>query len=118
MMVALALVEGGAIFAALCVSAVGGGWSVPGGWRGVAVVVVTALALSVCGAGALYFHDAYDPRVVPDFGRFASRLPRCLLTILVALAPVYALVPGSRIAVTYSPSPFWRAARLRRSSLT
>ena len=99
MMVALALIEGGAIFAALCVSAVVGGWSVPSGWPGVPVVVVTALALSVCGAGALYFHDAYDPRVVPDFGRFASRLPRCLLTILVALAPVYALVPGSRIAV-------------------
>ena len=41
MMVALALVEAGAIFAALCVSAVVGEWSVPGGWRGVAVVEVT-----------------------------------------------------------------------------
>src|SRR5262245_40003778 len=97
MMAALALVDAGAIFAAVCAAALAGWWSFPGGPSGIATVLSTAMALSLLGVGALYFHDAYDPRVVRSFGRFASRLPRSLLTIAVPLALLDVVVPASRM---------------------
>ena len=99
MMGALALVEGSVVFLALCGACLAGAWPVPNGTPGAAIAAVTALALSLLGVGALYFHDAYDPRVVPGVGRFASRLPRCLITVVVPLAPLWAIVPSSRVPV-------------------
>ena len=99
MMVALALVEGSAIFFALCAAGLSGMWSVsnrPGANLG---VVVAAVGLSLVGVGALYFHDAYEPRVVPRFGSFASRVPRCLATVGVLLAPLGAMAPHARVPV-------------------
>src|SRR5262249_34972944 len=96
MMAALARVDACAIFAVVCSAALAGWWSIPGGVFGVAAVLATGAILSLLGIGALYFHDAYDPRVVPGFGRFASRLPRCLLAVAVLLAPLAVLVPASR----------------------
>jgi exopolysaccharide biosynthesis polyprenyl glycosylphosphotransferase len=100
MMVALALVEGSVIFLALCAACLAGVWSVASGPSGSAVAAGTALALSVIGLGALYFHDAYDPRVVPTLGRFALRLPRSLVTMAVPLVPLCVLAPSSRAPVT------------------
>jgi exopolysaccharide biosynthesis polyprenyl glycosylphosphotransferase len=94
MMMVLAFVEGGAFFATACAA----GWSSPRGWSGAVAVLLTALALSMCGVGTLYFHDAYDPRAIPGFRRFVSRLPRCLVVALILLAPLALLVPGSRVS--------------------
>jgi exopolysaccharide biosynthesis polyprenyl glycosylphosphotransferase len=99
MMVLLAFVEGSVIFAALCAACLAGAWSVPSGLYGAAIAAGTAVALSVIGVGALYFHDAYDPRVVPGIGRFASRLPRSLVTIAVPLAPLCVVAPSCRVPV-------------------
>jgi len=59
-------------------------------------VMPFALALTICGLGALYFHDAYDARVVADLGR---PVRRSSLTLLVLLAPLAGALPSSRIPV-------------------
>ena len=90
MMATLALLEGTVLFAAVWMAAC---WSE--GWTAVSVVPF-ALALTVCGLGALYFHDAYDTRVAQDFGR---RVLRSALALLVLLAPLAVMLPSSRIPV-------------------
>ncbi len=95
----LALVDGAAVFAALCAATVLGWWPVPSGWQSVAGAAGTAVALSFGSVGLLYFYDAYDARVVPTFGRFASRLSRCLVTALVPFALLWVLFPSRRAPV-------------------
>ncbi len=98
-MAVVALVEGGAVFAALCAARVLGWWPVASGWQSVASAAGTAVALSLGSIGVLYFYDAYDARVVPTFGRFASRLSGCLVTACVLFAPLWVLFPSGRVPV-------------------
>src|SRR5215469_1332537 len=96
-MIALALAEGCLCFAAVYVAALSGAGRPPTDWRGTLFAVVTALAFSACGVGALYLQYTYDPRVVPDFETFAARLPRSVAIMLVPLAPLAVLSPHTRV---------------------
>jgi len=90
MMATLALLESTVLFGVVWMTA---WWSEDG----TAVNVVPfALALTVCGLGALYFHDAYDARVAKDHAR---PVLRSAFTLLVLLAPLAVVLPSSRISV-------------------
>jgi len=89
-MATLALLESTVLFGVVWMAA---WWSEDG----TAVNVVPfALALTVCGLGALYFHDAYDARVAKDHAR---PVLRSAFTLLVLLAPLALVLPSRRISV-------------------
>ena len=78
MMAALAVLEGTTLFVVAWMAA----WWAEGATA--VSVMPFAFALTICGLGALYFHDAYDPRVAKDL---AHPVRRSTLTLLVLLSP-------------------------------
>jgi exopolysaccharide biosynthesis polyprenyl glycosylphosphotransferase len=86
MMMALALLEGAAIFAA----ALAAEW-----WCGSiesdARAVVTALVLATIAIGTLYFHDAYDARTARLIER---RFVRCAFGVVAILTPIAVTLPS------------------------
>ena len=109
MISALAVVEGGAIFGALCTALLG--WHHEPGDERRAVVV--ALGLAAATLVALYYAGAYDLRAVP--GRLGSRLLRALLFAALPLGVISLFVPGVvltlavTLALTVALLPLLRA---------
>ena len=98
MALALALLEGGSLFAA--VSGAIFIWAHPLPMNGfdVLAVLAKALTLSLCCAVSFYYNDLYDLRIVRSFGEFASRLLQAFGVAFVFLAAFYALLPASKIS--------------------
>src|SRR2546423_13807713 len=89
----LAVVEIGSIFAAVWAMLVGGLGPVGPGRGVMTAALAEALALSLSCLVAFYFNNLYDLRVVPSFGRFASRLPASVSLAMIMLAGFYYLAP-------------------------
>jgi exopolysaccharide biosynthesis polyprenyl glycosylphosphotransferase len=89
----LALVEMGSIFAAVWAMLLVGLGPVLTSGGAMTAGLGEALALSVSCLVAFYFNNLYDLRVVPSFGRFASRLPGSVTLAVIMLAGFYHLAP-------------------------
>lgn len=89
----LALVEMGAIFAAVWVMLLGGLGPVLASSGAVTAALGQAAALSVSCLVAFYFNNLYDFRVVPSFRPFASRLPGSVSLAVIMVAGFYHLAP-------------------------
>jgi exopolysaccharide biosynthesis polyprenyl glycosylphosphotransferase len=99
----LAAVEGLAMFAALCL--VNLGLPLPAfsqGFTQTATVLGLSAALAVDALVALYYADCYELRVVPNLGRFLTRLPRAMVLLSGPLAAAYVLYPDTRAAVVWT----------------
>jgi exopolysaccharide biosynthesis polyprenyl glycosylphosphotransferase len=55
-------------------------------------LLAPAATLSVCCAVAFYYNDLYDFRTVRRFQEFASRLPRCVMIVMILSVPLYGVV--------------------------
>jgi exopolysaccharide biosynthesis polyprenyl glycosylphosphotransferase len=86
MAIVLALLEGGALFAALWLMGLVAPWPAAAavGWPGV---------LAVSAITALYYTDCYDLRRVSSVSRFAPRLLRCVALASVPLGAYSVVVP-------------------------
>ena len=95
---ALALLEGGSIFAASW--AIAFVWLGPrlADWTSLAPILAQAAGFSFGCVVAFYYNDLYDLGIVPTFERFVTRLPRAIALSVVLLAPFYALLPGEHVA--------------------
>ena len=89
----LALVEMGAIFAAVWVMLLGGLGPVLASSGAVTAALGQAVTLSVSCLVAFYFNNLYDFRVVPSFWPFASRLPGSVSLAVIMVAGFYHLAP-------------------------
>jgi exopolysaccharide biosynthesis polyprenyl glycosylphosphotransferase len=94
MTLALALLEAGAIFAAWCAATVLRQPLFWHGWADAASTVAVAGTLALATIAALYYGDCYELRMVPDVGRFATRLARYVVLAAVALVAAWTLRPG------------------------
>jgi exopolysaccharide biosynthesis polyprenyl glycosylphosphotransferase len=98
MVLTLALVEGGSLFAVVSATVLISGQSPILDWRDVAWLVGRAGALSVCFIVAFYYSDLYDLRIVRSFGKFASKLLQSFGVAFLLLAAFYGFSPGTRAA--------------------
>src|SRR5262249_58472451 len=96
--VSLALLEGAALFAAVCGTIFVWGHPLLSDWLDVAVVLGQGAALSLSCIVAFYYNDLYDLRIVRNLNEFALRLLQSFGVALILLAGFYALFPGTRIA--------------------
>ena len=98
MMIALAIFESGAIFAALSALIV---WHrhVLHGWGDGIGALGVAASLTINTVTALYYGECYEHRVVPTLGRFLGRLPRCVALALLPLVAWQLLHPDARLAL-------------------
>jgi exopolysaccharide biosynthesis polyprenyl glycosylphosphotransferase len=96
MALALAFLEGSALFAAVCSVMV---WTTPSllAWTSVGAILSPAFQLSLCCLVAFYYNDLYDLAVVRTVGGVASRLLQALGFAFVLLAVLYAFFPDWRI---------------------
>jgi sugar transferase (PEP-CTERM system associated) len=94
----LALLEGAALFAAVCGSIFLWGHPLLLDWLDMAAVLGQAASLSFCCIVAFYYNDLYDSRAVRSLSEFASRLLQSLGVALILLAGFYALFPEMRVA--------------------
>src|SRR5881396_3819264 len=95
---ALALLEGGSFFLAVCAMIFLWAQPLPLERSDVLTVLRQAFGLAFCCIIAFYYNDLYDFRVARTFAHFASRLMRSLGVAFILLAIVYAIVPEARIA--------------------
>ena len=94
----LAVFEGGALFLAVCATALL--------WAGPPLLDVTdavqvlaqAFVLSACCIVAFYYNDLYDLRVVRSMSGVASRLVQAFGVALILLATFYTFFPDMRVA--------------------
>lgn len=93
-----ALVEGTALFAAVCGTIFVWAHPLLAQWLDLWAMVARAAALSLCCIVAFYYNDLYDLRVVRSLSHFVSRLTQALGVALILLAGCYALFPDTRIA--------------------
>src|SRR5687767_9490292 len=98
MIAVLALLDGSAIFAALC--AVTFGWHRPlaGDWAADSRVLGLLLALTLGTLAALYYADAYDLRTAPGPVRLAAQLPRAFAFVAMLLGVAYIWRPGAVVS--------------------
>lgn len=94
----LILLEGSALFAAVCGAIYVWGHPFILDWIDVAALVWQAAALSFCCIVAFYYNDLYDLKAVRTFGQFGARLLQSLGVALLLLALFYTLFPDTRIA--------------------
>src|SRR6266446_2865351 len=94
----LAFIEG------VCLLAAASGaiflWAHPLGmsWFDSLTVLGKAFTIPLCCAVAFYYTDLYDLRIVPSFGRFASRLLQASSVAFMLLAGLYWLLPTINIS--------------------
>ncbi|HEV8441358.1 MAG TPA: sugar transferase [Methylomirabilota bacterium] len=102
MMMIVAVCESSVVFGALCALMLG--WHRPPihGWSDTAAALGVAGAFTLNAISALYYADCYELRVVPNLGRFVSRLPRSIALALVPLVGWHMLHPHSRMALIAS----------------
>jgi exopolysaccharide biosynthesis polyprenyl glycosylphosphotransferase len=122
MIAVLALLDGSAIFAALC--AVTFGWHRPlaGDWAADSRVLGLLLALTLGTLAALYYADAYDLRTAPGPVRLAAQLPRAFAFVAMLLGVAYIWRPdavvsaaiaigGALLALPLVRAPFYQLVR-------
>ncbi len=95
---ALALVEGGSIFLAVCGTTLLLARPLPIAWLDAGVALRPSFAISLCCVVAFYYSDLYNLRVVRSFAQFVFRLPKSLAVAIVPLAAAYMLLPEARTA--------------------
>jgi exopolysaccharide biosynthesis polyprenyl glycosylphosphotransferase len=95
--VSLIIVEGAALFAAVCAAVFLWGSPLLLDWLDAVTFVGQAAALSLCCIVAFYYHDLYDLSVVRSFSQFATRLLQSVGVALVLLAGFYTLFPDMRL---------------------
>ena len=95
----LALLEAGALVAAVCTMVVVV-WARPLllDLTDVGSLLAQALAVCSCCIIAFYYNDLYDFPLVGSFGAFASRLLQAFGVAFILLAIFYTLFPETRIA--------------------
>jgi exopolysaccharide biosynthesis polyprenyl glycosylphosphotransferase len=71
-------------------------------WGDAATAVGRGGILSLCCMVVFYYADLYDLRIVPNFSRYFSRLPKSLFFVLFPLIVFYTLSPMAEI----TPNPF------------
>jgi exopolysaccharide biosynthesis polyprenyl glycosylphosphotransferase len=98
MALALAVLEGSSLFAA--VAGMIFLWTRPlvVDWIDVLTLLGQGFAVSLCCVMAFYYNDLYDLRIVRNFGDFASRLLQSFGVAFILLAVFYALFPETKIA--------------------
>jgi exopolysaccharide biosynthesis polyprenyl glycosylphosphotransferase len=95
MIATLALLDGCAIFAALCAATFGWHRPLTGDWAADTRVLTLLLTLTLGTLIALYYADAYDLRAVPGTGPFVARLPRCVAFAAMPLGAAYVFFPNA-----------------------
>src|SRR2546422_8991834 len=98
MVIALVLVEGAALFAA--VGSMMFVWARPVIVDGfdVSTIIAKALAVCACCLVAFYYNDLYDLRIVRSLSGFASRLLQAFGVTFILLAVFYSIFPDTAIA--------------------
>ena len=115
MIAALALLEGSAIFGALCAARFGWHRALTGDLLEDSRALLLPLGLTCVALAALYYAEAYDLAAVPGPGRLAARLPRALVFAAVPLGFVYLWSPeaglpaAAALAVAFGLLPLLRA---------
>jgi sugar transferase (PEP-CTERM system associated) len=90
----LAVVESGAVFLSLLGGELGRWRALPATtWLDGALLVTEVAILTLCFVIPLYYHDAYNLRVVKSFGEFCARLPSSLGISFVLVAIFYKCFP-------------------------
>jgi len=94
----LALLEGFFLFAAVCGASLM--WAPPDTvrWADAPIVLIRALAISVCCVVSFYYNDLYDLRIVRNFGAFGARLLHAFGVAFILLAGLYAVFRPLRIS--------------------
>jgi exopolysaccharide biosynthesis polyprenyl glycosylphosphotransferase len=95
MIATLVLLDGCAIFAALCAATFGWHRPLTGDWAADSRALALLLALTLGTLTALYYADAYDLRVVPRAGPLVARLPRCVAFAAMPLGAAYLCFPNA-----------------------
>jgi exopolysaccharide biosynthesis polyprenyl glycosylphosphotransferase len=95
MIATLALLDGCAIFTALCAATFGWHRPLTGDWVADSRALALLLALTLGTLTALYYADAYDLRVVPGAGPLIARLPRCVAFAAMPLGAAYLCFPSA-----------------------
>ena len=95
MIASLALLDGCAIFAALCAATFGWHRPLTGDWVADSRALALLLSLTLGTLVALYYADTYDLRAVPGAGPLIARLPRCVAFAAIPLGAAYLCVPNA-----------------------
>lgn len=97
MAVTLALLDAGAILAALWSTMLLWAAGLPLASLGVATLAGQGAVICACCLIAFYYGGFYDFRIARDFFSFASRLPVALASTLILLAIFYTVFPETRL---------------------
>ena len=98
MVLTLALLEGGSLFAAVCAVVFLRVRPIVFDWLDVVSILLQALVLSVCCITAFYYNDLYDLRIVQTFSEFAVRLIQAFGVAFILLSALYLIFPDIQLA--------------------
>lgn len=91
---ALAFLEAGSVFAAVCLLILARAQPPPLDGLGIPAVVGPALAVSVCCLVSFYYNDLYELRAMRDARSTAPRLLQSLGVAFLVVGVAYSLLPG------------------------
>jgi exopolysaccharide biosynthesis polyprenyl glycosylphosphotransferase len=96
--VTLAVLEGMALFTAVCGTIFFWAHPLLVQWPDAGAVLSQAATLSLCCVVAFYYNDLYDLHAVRSLSELASRLAQAFGVAMILLAGLYAVFPDTRIA--------------------